>query len=127
MGLVHDPPEAGRWQPSVDVVETPETVQVLVEVPGLGAADLRVEVRGQEVTVSGKKEPPTPQAAARYHRMERGHGGFERPIDLPGPVNTHRGTARLAGGVLTVEFPRIGERREKRQIVVVDEDEQEMP
>ena len=121
MGLVEDPPEAGRWQPQVDVVETEETFQVLVEVPGIRAEELRVEVQGQTVIVTGRKEPSAPDGSARFHRLERGGGSFERTIDIAGPVNTHQGTALLAGGVLTVELPRIRERRERRQILVVEE------
>ena len=36
----------GEWQPPIDIVETPDAILILVEVPGLAAADLKVEVRG---------------------------------------------------------------------------------
>ncbi len=127
LGLAGTPPEAGRWEPAIDVVETSETVQVLVEVPGIGTDDLRVEVEGPLVTVTGRKQPTSPDRQARFHRMERGRGSFERTIELAGPVNTHRGVARLRGGVLTVEFPKIHERRERKQILVVEADGEETP
>jgi len=127
MGLAGARPEIGRWQPSIDVIETSETVQVLVEVPGIGAEDLRVEIEGPNVTVTGRKQPTTPDPKARFHRVERGRGAFERTIELTGPVNTHRGVARLRGGVLTVEFPKVREKRERKQILVVEEDGEETP
>lgn len=127
MGLAGTPPEIGHWQPAIDVVETAETVQVLVEVPGIAPDDLRVEIEGPKVTVTGSKQPTTSDPKARFHRVERGRGTFERTIELTEPVNTHRGVARLGGGVLTVEFPKVQEKRERKQILVVEEDGEKTP
>src|SRR5262249_26085685 len=35
-----------EWQPEIDLVETPDAVLLLAEVPGVAAADLKVEVKG---------------------------------------------------------------------------------
>ena len=50
----------GEWQPAIDVVETPAVVQILAEVPGFAAADLKVEVRGTRVVISGTKSTTLP-------------------------------------------------------------------
>ena len=44
--------------------------------------------------------------------MERGHGRFRREMQLFWPVNSHQGSARLADGLLTIEFPKIQEKRQ---------------
>ncbi len=128
--LVGEPQRAGRWRPDVDVVETPESVQILVEMPGISAQDLVVEVQAQTVIISGRKAAPAPDDEARFHRMERAHGTFERTVELTGlsgPVNTHLGQARLHNGLLVIELPRIREKRERRRIVVVEDDRPEAP
>jgi len=130
MELVGEPQQAGRWRPNVDVVETPETVQVLAEMPGLRAEDLVVEVQSQTVILSGRKAAPAPDDDARFHRMERAHGAFERTVELTGlsgPVNTHQGQAHLRDGLLIIEFPRIREKRQRRRIVVIEDDKAESP
>ena len=43
--------------PPLDVVETEDAVIVVVETPGLGAADLEVEAQGQRVVVRGRRTP----------------------------------------------------------------------
>ncbi|MGD2115213.1 MAG: Hsp20/alpha crystallin family protein, partial [Acidobacteriota bacterium] len=121
--LIGDRADAAHWRPAIDVVETTETVQVLVEVPGIGQDDLRVEIEGTTLLVTGTKTPSSPGEQARYHRLERGRGGFERTVDLVGPVNTHEAVARLHGGLLTVELPKIREKRKRRRILVIEEDE----
>ena len=115
----------GEWQPAVDVVETSVAVFILVEVPGFAAADLRIEVRGTQVVIAGTKSTPLPGGAQRirFQCMERGHGRFSREIQLFQPVNTHQGTARLADGLLIIEFPKIQEKRREARILHIEEAE----
>lgn len=102
----------GEWQPAVDIAETPDSVLILVEAPGLDASGLKVEVRGTLVTVSGVKPAGLPDhQRLRFHCLERGHGRFVREIHVFAPVNTHRGTASLADGLLTIELPKIEDKR----------------
>jgi HSP20 family protein len=114
----------GEWQPHVDVVETPEAVLILAEIPGLAAADLKVEVRGTLVHISGTKSTPLPGAQRiKFHCLERGHGRFAREIQLFAAVNTHNGTARLVDGLLTIEFPKVQEKRHAARVLHIQETE----
>ena len=117
----------GEWQPAVDVAETPDSVLILVEAPGLAASDLKVEVRGTLVSISGVKPAGLPRSQRlRFHCLERGHGRFLREIHVLTPVNTHRGTARLADGLLTIELPKIEDKRMTARVLpVVGEPEDE--
>jgi HSP20 family protein len=111
-----------EWQPSVDVVETPNAVLILAEVPGFAASDLSLEVRGKQITLSGTKSTPLPEAQRiKFHCMERGHGRFSREIHLFSAVNTHQGTARLVDGLLTVEFPKIQDKRQEARLLHIEE------
>lgn len=115
-------PEGGEWHPSIDIVETQSSVMIFAEVPGLSASDLQVTVRGTLVTLSGTKSTPRPGAQRiKFHCMERGHGRFLREIHLFSPVNTHQGTARLADGLLTVEFPKIQDKRQEARVLHIQE------
>ena len=58
-------PAGGEWQPVIDMVETPTSVTILAELPGLSASDLQVTVRGTLVTLSGTKSTPRPGAQRR--------------------------------------------------------------
>ena len=115
-------PAGGEWQPSIDVVEDSTSVMILAELPGLSASDLQVTVRGTLVTLSGTKSTPRPGAQRiKFHCMERGHGRFFREIHLFSPVNTHQGTARLADGLLTIEFPKIQDKRQEARVLHIQE------
>ena len=114
----------GEWQPPIDVVETPAAVQILAELPGFAAADLKIEVRGTRVVISGTKSTALPEARqVRFHCLERGHGRFTREIHVLSPVNTHQGTARLQDGLLILDFPKIQDKRQEARVLHIEEAE----
>jgi HSP20 family protein len=120
----NDPP-LGEWQPPIDVVETPAVVQILAELPGFTTADLKIEVRGTRVVISGTKSTALPEARqVRFHCLERGHGRFTREIHVLSPVNTHQGTARLQDGLLILEFPKIQDKRQEARVLHILEAEE---
>jgi HSP20 family protein len=112
----------GEWQPAIDIVETPSSVLILAELPGFAAADLRIEVRGTRILISGTKSTTLPEAQRiKFHCLERGHGRFSREIHVFSPVNTHKGTARLTDGLLTLEFPKIEDKRQEARVLHIEE------
>lgn len=115
----------GEWQPCVDIVETSACVTILVELPGVAASDLQIQVKGTQIVVAGTKSTPLPGAQRiKYHCMERGHGRFAREIHLFSPVNTHQGSARLSDGLLTLEFPKIQDKRQEARVLHIEEIEE---
>lgn len=112
------------WQPAVDVVETPRSLVVLAEVPGVRAADLQVEVRGSVVTIAGTKGNHLQRAGqARFQCVESGRGRFARQVRLLHPVDSSRGRATLAQGLLTVDFPKVEDKRQQGRRLAVEEAE----
>jgi HSP20 family protein len=115
----------GEWQPAIDVVETPAAVLILAELPGFAAADLRIEVRATRILISGTKSTAPPDAQRiKFHCLERGHGRFSREIHVFLPVNTHQGTARLRDGLLTLELPKIQDKRQEARLLHIEEGEE---
>ena len=115
-------PAGASWDPNADVVEEPGELTILVEVPGLSAAELSVGVQGNALVVRGTKRAPTsPAEASRFLCMERFFGEFEKRVPLPVPVNVRRARATLANGVLTIVLPRVEDRRESYSTIAIDE------
>lgn len=115
----------GEWQPAIDVVETPAAILILAELPGFAAADLRIEARGTRILISGIKSTVLPDAQRiKFHCLERGHGRFSREIHVFAPVNTHKGTARLHDGLLTLELPKIEDKRQEARLLHISEGEE---
>lgn len=103
--------ESGAWIPNADILETAQELIVMVELPGVDAANLAVSVHGGNVILKGDKPKAEGQDASRFHAAERAFGRFRRVIHLGVPVNTHHAEAMLADGLLRIRFPKVPNRR----------------
>jgi HSP20 family protein len=91
----------------VDLVEREQAYEVTAELPGLAEANVRVEVRGDSLHLSGEKQDTTTSTpVAGYHLRERQFGAFERSFRLPADVDRDKIAATFEQGVLTVTLPR---------------------
>ena len=98
-------PGASAWVPAIDVHETVDDYVVTAEIPGVNREDIQVSVANGTLQLSGvRREANVP--CEQYHRVERGHGPFNRTFQLPLPVDHERVTADLRDGVLTVICPK---------------------
>ena len=105
---------ASSWDPNVDVVDDGESIRILVELPGVEAADVRVSIRGKVVMLRGtKKGRIRAKEGMRFFCMERYFGAFMKSIPLPRPVNSHHARTRMKDGILEILLPRVPDLREK--------------
>jgi HSP20 family protein len=102
---------SGECRPPLDVVETTEAVEVVIDVPGAIIASLRVAIRRGTVLVVGAKLPPAQTPGVRFHLAERAYGRFARAVRLAGALDASRARAVVAAGQLRVMVPRIDDRR----------------
>lgn len=118
------PPTGERtFQPAVDVIETAGAVRLEVDLPAVAASDVTLTIEGPEIVLSGiRRDRPTPEGA-RFHALETPRGRFSRRIHVAWLVNTHLGHARLADGVLVIEFPKIAEQRQRSHSIRIESDD----
>jgi HSP20 family protein len=103
---------SGECAPSVDVYETAEAIEVVMDLPGVPEDAVRVLVKQGTVLIVGEKTPTfCPASDATFHLVERGFGRFARAVRLPGAVDASRAEATLEDGELRLVLPRIEERR----------------
>ena len=116
---------SSAWDPSVDIVDDGEKIRVLLELPGVEAADVRVAVRGRVVTVRGTKRGRTrAREGIRFSCMERYFGTFVKSVSLPRPVNSRQAKSRLSRGLLEIVLPRVPDLREKEIEILVRPEEE---
>ena len=107
-------PVAGpaEFVPSMDVLETAATVEIIADLPGLRADALRVVFTRNMLVVAGQKLPPACEYKdAAFHLAERSFGRFARVFRLAGAFDAGRASATFQAGELHVVIPRIEERR----------------
>lgn len=85
-----------------EVVDDDAQVRVMIEVPGMDADDIDLEVHDNVLVVRGEKRIARDSTVGHYHVMERAYGTFERAIRLPARVDSDGAQASYNAGVLTV-------------------------
>ena len=115
------------WAPATDVLDLGHALLIQLEVAGLQASDLKVELEGTTVRIRGRRKLAFPRGArVRFHCVERQEGEFERLVEVFEPVNIAKATATLERGLLCIELPKVEERRKRVVTLEVSEkDEQE--
>ena len=102
---------ARQWQPAIDVLETDDAVEVVVDVCGVPAAALRVLARAGVLLVVGEKAPQPSPAEQSFHLVEREFGRFVRAVPLNGAFDIAAARATIRDGELTVHLPKRLDRR----------------
>ncbi len=111
------------WLPSIDICETDRNVVVRCELPGVSRESLKLVTRGTDLIISGEKAAGRPKQKAKYHCMERASGAFRRVVHLPPMINTREARASITNGVLTVQFPKVANRRGEEVLIPILEEE----
>ena len=106
--------EPGECLPAIDVIETDDALQVVVDLPGVSLASIHVVLKSGLLIVAGLKEQPPRARATTFHLVERSFGRFARGIPIGTVFDGARAQARLAHGELTITLPKIAERRGRR-------------
>ncbi|MBN1481319.1 Hsp20/alpha crystallin family protein [candidate division KSB1 bacterium] len=99
------------WYPSVDIKETPETIGVYAELPGLTKEDIKLSIRDNVLQISGEKRREDDEQDANYHRVERVYGIFSRSLTLPAKVEMGKVKAVFKDGILHLELPKAEEEK----------------
>jgi HSP20 family protein len=78
------------------------------------AADVKVEVEDNILTVSGEVGDTVEKEGDRYHYRERSYGAFQRSVRLPGSVDTDKVDATFENGVLNIVLPKLPQAQPKQ-------------
>jgi HSP20 family protein len=106
---------AVEYTPPIDVIETDSSIQIVLDLPGVRAAQIDVVFSRNVLLISGDKTPAAcDHADAAFHIAERAFGRFARAIGVEGAFDAGKAVATLTNGELRVVLPRVAERRGTR-------------
>jgi HSP20 family protein len=103
-GLAREP----AFSPRIDVTEEDDRFIVRLDLPGVDEGSVNVDVDGNKVRISGKRESVSggPDKSGAMMRSERRVGEFARTIELPEPVDATKMEAKQEQGVFTIVLPK---------------------
>ncbi len=99
--------EREEFAPAFEVAEHNDRIVLKADLPGVDEKDVKVNLSGDRLTVSGKRECEHEDKSETYYACERSYGEFSRSFTLPADrIDTEHVTAKLENGVLTIALPK---------------------
>jgi len=103
--------------PPTDVTVSEGDLVLTLDLPGLTADDVSIELVDGFLTVRGERKRPNPADGTSWLRSERAFGAFERRVAVPKGVEADAITASMDNGVLSLIVPK-PERLKPRTIAI---------
>jgi HSP20 family protein len=95
-----------HFAPDFEVKENKESFVFRADLPGVAEKDLQVQLNGNRLSVSGKRESEKTEQNETYYASERSYGSFTRSFTLPEGVDADKAHAELKNGVLSIAIPK---------------------
>ncbi|MGK7886727.1 MAG: Hsp20/alpha crystallin family protein [Crocosphaera sp.] len=103
--------------PAAELTETDDALHLKLEVPGMSAKDLDIQVTVDKVAITGERKAETENNENGKTRSEFRYGKFQRVIPLPVRIENTNVTADYKDGILHLNLPKSNE--EKNKVVKV--------
>lgn len=92
--------------PAAELRELPDFIELKLDLPGLEAKDLDIQVASKSVSISGDRRSQTETQENGITRSEFRYGQFRRVVPLPARVVNDQTKAEYKDGVLTLTLPK---------------------
>lgn len=106
--------EAPSYAPAFEVKETKESFLFKADVPGVKDGDVDVNVAGNRLSISGRRDAESEEKSDTFYMYERSYGAFTRTFTLPEQADLGHVKAELKNGELTVVVPKMAAAVAKR-------------
>ena len=107
------------FAPACEITEEEKHFSISLDIPGLQKDDISIEVKENQLYVTGERKFTGKSDKDNVLRTERRYGKFTRTFTLPANVNTEAIQARFENGVLDLALPK-EEKAQSRKISISD-------
>lgn len=107
--------------PAAEIENAKDAIRLKLEVPGIEAKDLDVQVTENAVYISGERKSETKTEEKGTTRSEFHYGKFQRVIPLPASIQNTNVKAEYKDGILNLTLPKT--ELEKNKVVKVNLDQ----
>lgn len=105
------------FSPAAELLENDDAYTLKIEVPGMKADDLDIQVTAESVSISGERKSETTHEEDGFTRSEFRYGAFQRVVPMPGRIDHQNVVADYKDGILSLSLPKAEE--EKNKVVKV--------
>jgi HSP20 family protein len=92
---------------SVDIRDTAEALDFIIDVPGLEKDDVKVQVKDGVLSIHGERKDEKEEKTDTSYYRERSFGKFSRHFNLPPNIDPASVAADVKKGVMTIHVPKV--------------------
>jgi HSP20 family protein len=98
-----------RTYPAMNVSESENHYLVNLELPGMDAKDINIDLMGNQLQITGERKWEEEKKGKEFHRVESQYGSFARSLTLPENARMDRESieATFQKGILEIKIPKV--------------------
>lgn len=98
-------PSDRLWYPSADIFQTPDGWLVKVELAGVAAEDIELEIAGSQLYIAGtRRDRMCAAVGMTYHQMEITYSRFEKTLEFPDVIEGASIEHNFENGLLIIRL-----------------------
>ncbi len=90
------------WYPAADVYQTPDGWVVKVELAGVSAEEIEIDIQGNVLSIAGCRKDRSCAAGVAYQQMEITYSNFEKTLRFPVAIDNAKVEHQFENGLLIV-------------------------
>ena len=98
--VVSDP----LWYPAADVYQTPDGWVVKVELAGVSADEIAIEIEGNTLCIAGSRKDRSCASGISYQQMEITYSNFEKTLRFPSVIDGSTVEHMFENGLLIIHL-----------------------
>lgn len=75
------------WYPAADVYQTPDGWVVKVELAGVSAEDIEIDIQGNVLYIAGSRKDRSCSVGMSFQQMEISYSSFEKTLKFPSTID----------------------------------------
>ncbi len=94
---------------NIDISDNGKSYFITSDLPGIEKEDIKIEVKGDYLTIEAEKKEEKEEENKKYYRRERSYGKFSRAVMIPEDAERDNGKidAEFKNGVLKITIPKV--------------------
>lgn len=92
------------WYPAADVYQTEDGWIVKVELAGVSAEDVEIDIQGNVLYIAGCRKDRSCAVGMSYHQMEITYSTFEKSLQFPAAIEGARIEHNFDNGILIIQL-----------------------
>ncbi len=97
-------PSGRLWYPSADVYQTPDGWLVKVELAGVSAEEIEIDIQGNQLYLAGCRKDKSFAAGVSYQQMEITYSHFEKTLQFPASIEGASIEHNFENGLLIIRL-----------------------